>query len=61
MIINFAAKTNTIVVIDLLAGFCISTFNKLIKAKAIAPLTFFFKNYFLILILISKAVTGVVL
>ena len=45
--------TNDLVVGDLL------TRNKLIKAKAISPLTFFFENSFLILKLTtSKAATG---
>ena len=46
-------------VLDLLAGSCIFTWNKLIKAKGITPLSFV--NYFLILKLSSKAATGVVL
>ena len=52
--INFPRKTNILVIIDLLAGSCICTCNKLIKAKAIFLLTFSFKIFFLILKLTSK-------
>ena len=45
-IINFARKANVIVVVDLLVGSCICTWNRLIKAKAISSLTFFFQNSF---------------
>ena len=38
---NFARKTNTLEAVDLLTGSCICTWKKLIKAKAISPLTFF--------------------
>ena len=58
---SFARKTNALVVVDLFAASSICTLNKLIKAKAISPLTFFFKNYFLTLKLNSKAATGIVL
>ena len=44
-IIKFSRKTNTLVAVDLLAGFCICTWKKLIKAKKIFPLTLFF-NFF---------------
>ena len=59
-IINFARKTIALVVVDLLAGFCINIRKNLIKAKAMSVLTFFFLNNFLILKLTSKAATGVV-
>ena len=42
-------------VVDLLAGSYICTWNKLIKGKTISPQTFFFKNSILILKLNSKA------
>ena len=41
-IINFARKTIALVVVDLLAGFCINIRKNLIKAKAMSVLTFFF-------------------
>ena len=48
-IINFASKTNAFVVVDLL-----------LVAKPISALTFFFKNYFAIIKLTSKATTRVI-
>ena len=60
-IIYFARKTNSLVVVDLLAGSCICTGNKLIKAKAICPLTFFFLKFFSDNKLTSEAATGAVL
>ena len=48
-------------VVDLLVGSCICTWNKRINSRAISPLTFFFKNSFLILKYISKTATGVVI
>ena len=48
-------------VVDLLAGSCICTWNKLIKTKEISPLTFFLKKNLLILKLNAKVATGLVL
>ena len=52
---KFCKKIKCSVVIDLPAGSCIYTRTKLIKAKAISPLAFFFLNSFLMLKLNSKA------
>ena len=38
-IISFARKTNALAVVDLLAGSCICTWNKLNKEMAISPVT----------------------
>ena len=46
---KFCKKDKSLVVVDLLAGPCICTWNKLIKASVISPLSFFFFNSFLIL------------
>ena len=58
---SFAKKTDTLVVVDLFAGSCICTWNKLIKANTISPLTFFFKFFFWYEHLIQKQHTGIVL
>ena len=52
-------KTIALEVVDLLAGSCVCTLNKLIVAKTlkISPLTSFFLNSFLILKLSLKAAT----
>ena len=55
----FARKTSTLKVVDLFPGFCICKWNKLIKAKAISPLTFSL-DFFLNTKFKSKAAIGVV-
>ena len=58
---KFCKKNKCFHVVDLLAGSCICTWNKLIKVKAVPPLSFSFKNSFLILKLNLKAANWVVL
>ena len=58
---KFCKKDKCSVVVELLAGSCICTRTKLIKAKAISLLTFFFKNSFPILKLNLKAAIRVFL